>query len=252
MEQIFLNFDDHPQAVIEPNHEKLPFHFHFKLIYAFVPLEIIEQFLEKVDHQIIGYFDSVSFNPFIYEIVINHQKLTLCQAPLGAPAATQLLDWLIAYGVRKVLAIGNAGVLADIAENKLLLPNKAIRDEGTSFHYLKPGKLIDFSSNYLDQIKHELNLLKLEYKEVTTWSTDGFFRETQSKIKQARQLGATTVEMECAALAACSQFRNVKFAQLLFSADTLADPKKYYERRWGKSSYLKSIKIATQILINIE
>ena len=117
---------------------------------------------------------------------------------------------------------------------------------------MKPGKLIDFSSNYLDQIKHELNLLKLEYKEVTTWSTDGFFRKTQSKIKQARQLGATTVEMECAALAACSQFRNVKFAQLLFTAGTLADPKKYYERRWGKSSYLKAIKIVTQILINIE
>lgn len=86
MEQIFLNFDDHPQAVIEPNHEKLPFHFHSKLIYAFVPLEIIEQFLEKVDHQIIGYFDSVSFNPFIYEIVINHQKLTLCQGAGGNPA----------------------------------------------------------------------------------------------------------------------------------------------------------------------
>ena len=51
--------------------------------------------------------------------------------------------------------------------------------------------------------------------------------------------------MECAALAACSQFRNVEFAQLLFTADTMADPKKYYEQRWGKSSYLKAIKIAT-------
>lgn len=252
MEQMFLTFDDQPQAVIEPNHEKLPFHFHPKLIYAFVPQEIIERFLEKVDHQIIGYFDSVSFNPFIYEIVIAHQKLTLCQAPLGAPAATQLLDWLIAYGVQKILAIGNAGVIADIAENKLLVPSKAIRDEGTSFHYLKPSKLIDFNSNYLNQVKRELTHLKLEYREVITWSTDGFFRETQSKIKQARRLGATTVEMECAALAACSQFRNVEFAQLLFTADTLADPKKYYERRWGKSSYLKAIKIATQILINIE
>lgn len=252
MDQIFLTFDDQSQAVIEPNHEKLPFHFHSKLIYAFVPQEIIERFLEKVDHQIIGYFDSVSFNPFIYEIMIAHQKLTLCQAPLGAPAATQLLDWLIAYGVQKVLAIGNAGVIADIAENKLLVPSKAIRDEGTSFHYLKPSNLINFSSNYLNQIKRELNHLKLEYQEVTTWSTDGFFRETQSKIKHARQLGATTVEMECAALAACSQFRNVEFAQLLFTADTLADPEKYHERCWGRNSYLKTVKIATQILINIK
>ena len=44
----------------------------------------------------------MSFQPNIYEIEINGEKLTLCQAPLGAPAATQLLDWLIAYGVKKV------------------------------------------------------------------------------------------------------------------------------------------------------
>ncbi len=57
----------------------------------------------------------------------------MCQAPLGAPAATQLLEWLIAYGVEKVLTVGTAGALVDLPENTMLLPTRAIRDEGTSF-----------------------------------------------------------------------------------------------------------------------
>lgn len=247
----FSDFDNYQQAVIEPNHEKLPFQFHPKLIYAFVPQDKIDEFLDHHEHKIIGYFRSISFNPFIYEINIKNQKLTLCQAPLGAPAATQLLDWLIAYGVKTVLAVGNAGTLIDIAENKIMIPNKAIRDEGTSFHYLRPSQLIDLNSNYFNQVKNELRKMKLSYKEITTWTTDGFFRETPAKVALARRLGAATVEMECAALAACAQFRNVDFTQLLFTADTLVDESNYDERNWGYASYRKGLEIAARVLINI-
>ena len=248
----FSNFDNYQQAVIEPNHENLPFQFHPKLIYAFVPQDKIEEFLDHHEHKIIGYFRSISFNPFIYEINIRNQKPTLCQAPLGAPAATQLLDWLTAYGVKKILAIGNAGTLTDIAENKIMIPNKAIRDEGTSFHYLSSSQLVDLNSDYLNQVKNQLKKMKIGYKEIITWTTDGFFRETPQKVALARNLGASAVEMECAALAACAQFRNVDFTQLLFTADTLVDESNYDERNWGYASYRKGIEIAAKILINID
>ncbi|MDN6653622.1 MAG: phosphorylase, partial [Lactobacillus sp.] len=134
-----LDFDSNEHAVLEPNHDKLPFKFHEKLVYAFEPKEDIDNFLKQAPHKILGSFDSVSFQPNIYEIEINGKKLTLCQAPLGAPAATQLLDWLIAYGVRQVLAFGIAGALIDLPENAMFLPVKAIRGEGTSFYYQEPG-----------------------------------------------------------------------------------------------------------------
>lgn len=57
----------------------------------------------------------------IYEIDYQKQQLTFCQAPLGALAAIQLLDWLISYGVKEVIAIGNAGALIDIDENWFLI-----------------------------------------------------------------------------------------------------------------------------------
>ena len=246
-----LGFDSNEHAVLEPNHDKLPFKFHEKLVYAFVPKEDIDSFLKQVPHKILGSFDSVSFQPDIYEIEINNEKLTLCQAPLGAPAATQLLDWLIAYGVKQVLAFGNAGALIDLPENEMFLPVRAIRGEGTSFYYQEPGQFIDMKSDYLNEIEKIITDMKLDYDEITTWTTDGFFRETPDRVKQFRELGAATVEMECAGMAACAQFRNVDFAQILFTADTLADIENYDERDWGSDSHSAGLKICSQILSRV-
>lgn len=201
-----LEFDSNKHAVLEPDHDQEPFKFHEKLVYAFVPKAGIDDFLQSVPHKILGNFDSVSFQPDIYEIEINGEKVTLCQAPLGAPAATQLLEWLIAYGVKQVLAFGNAGALIDLPENEMFLPVKAIRGEGTSFYYQEPGQFIDMKSNYLNEIEKIITDMKLDYDEITTWTTDGFFRETPKKVEQFRKLSAATVEMECAGMAACAHF----------------------------------------------
>ncbi|GAA3635460.1 nucleoside phosphorylase [Lactobacillus hamsteri] len=251
-EPFILDFDKNQHAVLEPNHDQLPFHFHSRLLYAFVPKDNIDDFLTKHPHKIIGAFDSISFQPNIYEVEINNEKLTLCQAPLGAPAAVQLLDWLISYGVKKVLAFGNAGALEDLPENAMLIPTRAIRDEGTSFHYMGPGRYIDLKSEYLSEVEKAVNEFGLEYDEITTWTTDGFFRETPKKVAQFRQLGAATVEMECAGMAACAQFRKIDFAQILFTADTLANMENYDERDWGSESHSAGLDIGSQVLAKIK
>lgn len=244
-----LDFDDNPHAVLEPNHDNYPFHFHAKLLYAFVPEEEINAFLDQHLHRTIGEFDSVSFTPKIYEVQLGNELVTLCQAPLGASAAVQLLDWLIGYGVKEVLTVGTAGVLVDLPENVMLLPKKAIRDEGTSFHYMEPGRFVDLNSDFLDKVERVMKKLDLSYKEVITWTTDGFFRETPKKVNQFKELGATTVEMECAALAACTQFREVDFAQILFTADSLADINEHDNRNWGEESHRTSLEVGIKILI---
>ena len=246
-----LEFDSNKHAVLEPDHDQAPFKFHSRLVYAFVPKDEIDDFLKSVPHKILGNFDTVSFQPDIYEIEINGEKLTLCQAPLGAPAATQLLDWLIAYGVKYVLAFGNAGALIDLPENEMFLPVKAIRGEGTSFYYQEPGQFIDMKSDYLNKIEKVIKDMKLDYEEITTWTTDGFFRETPKRVKQFRELGAATVEMECAGMAACAQFRKIDFVQILFTADTLADIDNYDERDWGSDSHSAGLKICSQILSRV-
>ncbi|BDR60651.1 hypothetical protein KIM322_09120 [Lactobacillus xylocopicola] len=162
-----------------------------------------------------------------------------------------LLDWLISYGVRQVLAVGSAGALVELPENYFLLPTRAIRDEGTSFHYLAPGNFVDLQSPFLAQIKKLLSEINFKVREVTTWTTDGFFRETTNKVQQFKQLGAACVEMECAALAACAQFRQVDFAQLLFTADSLSKPEEYEARGWGKDAHGRALTLAGQVLAKL-
>ena len=151
-----LNFDPNHHAVIEPDHDQAPFRFHSRLLYAFVPKNEIDAFLDQHLHRTIGEFESVSFSPKIYEVELNGEYFTLCQAPLGGPASVQLLDWLISYGVKQVLTVGNAGALTDLPENEMLLVKRAIRDEGTSFHYMEPGQFIDLNQNFLKQVEDVL------------------------------------------------------------------------------------------------
>ena len=63
-----LNFDSNHHAVIEPDHDQAPFRFHSRLLYAFVPKNEIDAFLDQHLHRTIGEFESVSFSPKIYEV----------------------------------------------------------------------------------------------------------------------------------------------------------------------------------------
>ncbi len=76
--------------------------------------------------------------------------------------------------------------------------------------------------------------------------------DTPKKVALFRQLGASTVEMECSALAACAKFRKVDFAQILFTADTLADMENYDERDWGSESHRTGLSIGAKILTRIK
>ncbi len=133
----------------------------------------------------------------------------------------------------------------------MFVPVKAIRDEGMSFHYKESGNFVDLKSKFLSVVEAEIKQLGYNYDEIVTWTTDGFFRETSKKVSQFKELGAATVEMECAALAACAQFRNIDFAQILFTGDSLADMNNYDRRGWGRSSYGASLNIGSEIISRI-
>lgn len=250
-EPFILDFDLNKKAVIEPGVENLQYKFHEKLLFAFVPDDEIKSFLDKHSHKTLGKFKTVSFRPKVYEVKINNQLITLCQAPVGASASTKFLDWLINYGVNQVLSVGNAGALDNLPENTMFVPQEAIRGEGTSFYYKEPSKIIALDKNFVRRVENEIKNLGFQYEKGTTWTTDGFFRETPNQVLQAKKLGAKTVEMECSALAACAEFRNISFAQILFTADSLADMDNYDKRNWGHDSYSVSLNIGSQVLASL-
>lgn len=231
-----LEFDTEQTAVLSPDHEKLDIKLPKKCVYAFLG-EYINAYAKKTETQKVSEFLSATKIYPIYITKYKGEEIVLCQAPVGAAAAAQLMDWLIAYGVREIISAGSCGVLESFPEGTFLVPYKALRDEGTSYHYAPPSRFMETDKTARKAIEETILFHGMNYREVITWSTDGFFRETKEKVAYRKEEGCSVVEMECSALAACAAFRNVTWGMIFYTADSLADVEQYDMRNWGGNAY---------------
>ena len=245
-----LEFDDNPQAVIMPNHEGLNLQLPKKCIYAFLEEEI-DRFAQEVGAECVGEFISATKTYPVYVMSYKGEEVCLAQAPVGSAPAAQFMDWLIGYGVEKIISTGTCGVLTNIEENAFLVPVRALRDEGASYHYAAPSRYMDVNIEAISAIEQVLEQLSVPYEEVMTWSTDGFYRETAEKVAYRKEEGCAVVEMECAALAAVAQLRGVVWGELLFTADSLADLDNYDQRDWGAEAFDKALELCLEIVYHM-
>lgn len=242
-----LEFDDNPQAVIMPNHEGLDLQLPKKCIYAFLEEEI-DRYAQEVEADCVGEFVSATKTYPVYVIDYKGEKVCLAQAPVGSAPAAQFMDWLIAYGAEKIISTGTCGVLTNLEENAFLVPVRALRDEGASYHYAAPSRYMEMQTEAISAIEQVLEQRGNPYEEVMTWSTDGFYRETTEKVAYRKEEGCAVVEMECAALAAVAQLRGIVWGQLLFTADSLADLENYDSRDWGSEAFDKALELCLEIV----
>ncbi|MCP4256977.1 MAG: nucleoside phosphorylase [Planctomycetes bacterium] len=168
----------------------------------------------------------------VFTINGTEPKVALFQPGIGAPLSVGLFEEAIALGGRKFIACGGAGNLdSSTPAARIMIPVAAIRDEGTSYHYLPPEEKVYPTQKALSSLVNFLEDSKLPYEKVKTWTTDGIYRETKGKINLRKKQGCKCVEMETAALFAVAKFRNVEFAQILFSGDDVSGDD-YDERGW--------------------
>ncbi len=239
-----LEHDSNQAAVLR--HDLEPVRLPERAVFVFLG-DTVDQYAEETGAEILEVYETITRCTNVYRIQYHGHELCLCRAPLGSAAAVQLMDWLIGHGVTRIIAAGSCGALAQLPENAFLIPVKALRDEGTSYHYLPPARFVDTSPVIRETIRTVLSKRKLHFTECTTWTTDGFYRETEDMIAYRREEGCLAVEMECASLAACAQFRGVEFAQLLYTADSLADAARYDARNWGKASLNTALELCLDI-----
>jgi uridine phosphorylase len=163
----------------------------------------------------------VGRNP-VYGLSINGQEIAVAHPGVGAPLSAGFLEELIALGARKFIACGGAGVLnSELAVGHVVVPEAAVRDEGTSYHYLPPGREAFAHPDAVTAIVDTLAKHQVPYVVGKTWTTDAVYRETPVKIAQRKAEGCITVEMEAAAFFAVAQFRGVRFGQILYCGDDL-------------------------------
>ena len=245
-----LEFDTEKTAVINPGHNELGLKLPKKCVFAFLG-DYIDEYARKTETQKVSEFLSATKVYPIYVTKYKGEEIALCQAPVGAAPAAQILDWLIGYGVREIISAGSCGALEKFPESTFLVPCKALRDEGTSYHYAPPSRFMEISEVARQAIKGTVLEHGMKYQEVTTWSTDGFYRETKEKVAYRKSEGCSVVEMECSALAAVAAFRNVTWGMILYTADSLADVDKYDQRNWGGNAYEYALTLCLDAAIKL-
>lgn len=172
----------------------------------------------------------------IYRVGKGTYATAICFPGIGAPFAAATLEELIAMGASKFVVCGGAGVLdGSIPAGKTIVPTWALRDEGTSYHYLPPSRTCRPHKKALEAIRKVCKIRKLDYLEGGTWTTDGVYRETRSAVRRRRAEGCLSVEMEAAALFAVARFRKVSLGQILYAGDDVSGPK-WNHRRWNHLS----------------
>lgn len=245
-----LEFDTDGNAVVAPTHEQLELQLPRKCVFAFLG-EYIDRYASNTDTWEVSRFISTTKSYPIYITKYKGEEIVLCQAPAGAAPAVQLLDWLIGYGVREIISAGSCGGLEVFPEGTFLIPQKALRDEGTSYHYAPPSRYIEINEAVRKAIRATILEHGMRSQEVITWSTDGFYRETKEKVAYRKKEGCSVVEMECSALAACSAFREATWGMILYTADSLANVEQYDERNWGGDAYEYALTLCLDAVLKL-
>lgn len=129
-------------------------------------------------------------------------------------------------GAKKFVLFGSCGVLDDEkVKEHIVIPVSAIRDEGTSYHYIAPSEEIEMEKRAIQLLEGVLNACGYSYVKGKTWTSDGIYRETLPVIQERREEGCLVVEMECASMLAVSKYRKIPFVQFLYGADNLSSEK---------------------------
>ena len=136
------------------------------------------------------------------------QRVGIVGCAVGASFAVLVAEQIFASGCRLLVSVTSSGQVVPAGPTPyFVLIDKAMRDEGTSHHYLPPALFADADPVLADRMMHALNGGSSRVLRGATWTTDAPFRETETAIETARSLGILAVEMEAAALYAFARAR---------------------------------------------
>jgi uridine phosphorylase len=128
---------------------------------------------------------------------------------VGASFAVLVAEELFACGCELLISVTSAGQVRGATDPPyFVLIEKALRDEGTSYHYLPPADFSYIRPSLLSMLGGVFTRTPVPMYQGATWTTDAPFRETASAVAHGRKLGVVAVEMEAAALYAFAEARH--------------------------------------------
>jgi len=167
---------------------------------------------------------------------------------IGAPFAVLVAEELFALGCRALVSISSAGLVAErFAPPFFLLINRALRDEGTSCHYMPPGPYADADPSLVAAVHKRASGLSVPVYTGPSWTTDAPFRETANLIASRRMEGIVSVEMEAAALLTLGKVLDKPVVCLAHVTNTMATREEDFEKG-GDAGLADSLSVCAAVL----
>ena len=145
-EQLYpiLEYDDDPVGKLDPANLVKYFTDELnadKLVITFFP-EVMKTLIEAGEIELARVIPGE--NPVEIYRFLDQPDTLVTLGQVGCPACGGNLDLIQAMGVDKVMFCGGGGVLdRGIDVGRLLVVDGAIRDEGFSYHYLPPARVVE-------------------------------------------------------------------------------------------------------------
>jgi len=191
----------------------------------------------------------------VYVGNISGNPVGIIWAAPGAPLATMVVEDLVACGAKLFVGVGLlAATQPRINVGNYVIPSLAVRDEGTSRHYL-PEDVIALSSNEVIQaLQDSCEGFKVKYYVGPVCTTDAPYRETKSKINYLQRKGVLGIDMESSAIFALGIYRKVKVGCILVASSNLTQPKTtigFYTEK-SRDAMLKAVKISIEAVRKLQ
>ena len=182
---------------------------------------LLDDIVEKFECIKVGFISGANCNRPVYIMKYEDIKITLFMAGVSGPWISTDIEELSANGVDTFIIFGNCGVLdKKIEDCSIIIPNKAFRDEGTSYHYVPDSESIEMNKEYKNIFKQVLDENGYKYEE-----------------------GAVCVEMEGASIAAVCEYKKLKYFTFYYAGDNL-DAVEWEERSLGQlTSFEKKARV---------
>ncbi len=168
------------------------------------------------------------YHSSLYDFTVEGYTIGILPCVVGASYAVLVAEQLFVSGCRLLLSVTSAGIINHQSEKRFALITRAVRDEGTSYHYLPPEQKAALNEYLLGLLTGEQS--DSPFFPATSWTTDAPYRETEAAIEATKNENICCVEMEAAALYAFAQAKYQNVICFAHLTNTMAQSEGDFEK----------------------
>ncbi|MEO8567719.1 MAG: nucleoside phosphorylase [Ginsengibacter sp.] len=171
------------------------------------------------------------YHSSLYTFELEGAQIGIIPCIVGSSYAVLVAEQLFVSGCQLLISVTSAGIINQPCHSKrFALITSAVRDEGTSYHYLPPDKPSVLGSELLRNLYPALQQPDCPFFEASSWTTDAPYRETQTAIDSMKAQNIVCVEMEAAALYALSAVMNYSIICFAHLTNSMAQSEGDFEK----------------------